>query len=97
MKTLSGFFSLSSLILMASLAFGTGCALQGTTATEEQESTESAATRAGDEDGADGPGSKHEIAQPISPDRGGLGCTSCGPSPQPWQNDPTIHVAGESH
>src|ERR671921_135898 len=85
MKTLKGFLTLSSLLLIASL--GTGCALQGTTVTEEQESTESAATRAGDDDGADGTGSKRELAQPISPDRGGIGCTSCGPSPQPWQND----------
>ena len=93
MKTLAGFFSLSSLLLIASLA--TGCALaDGSTSTEEEESVSTAATTNGD----DGPRSSvgdHELAQPIAPNRGNINdCTNCGPGPQPWQN--TLNVTSEA-
>ena len=93
MKTLS-FFSLSSLILAGSLAMG--CALPSApTSTEEEESTSTAATT-NDDEGAQDRNRTLDLAQPIAPDRGDLGhCTSCGPGPQPWQNDP-IHVNSQS-
>ncbi len=97
MKTI-GTFSLSSLLLIAICAFGTGCALQSGTVTEEEESTSTAATRGGDDDSAEGSRTRNELAQPIAPDRGGLGhCNSCGPGPQPWQDSNPIHVAGSAH
>lgn len=96
MKTLSTLGGLLSLALLVA-SLGTGCALpSGTTSTEEEESV-SAAQSAGDDDSTDSDGSRHQLAQPIAPDRGDLGqCTSCGPGPQPWQDSNPIHVTSHA-
>jgi hypothetical protein len=99
MKTLSmlsGLLSLSSLILLGSLAMG--CALEsGPTSTEEEDSVAAAQSR-GDEDGSNGGSGNHELVQPIAPNIGDLGqCQSCGPGPQPWQDNNALNRAGSKH